>query len=395
MAITLPSIYAKLPDALINSGHITYLKSDPGSHKNAKVSQEPAGAAQFSSPNKIKQLASKAEQAVCKGRFTDLTDQLALGDAIKPNTDIYEGKTVIENESKPAEIIVGSLYTEDGKLIFGPGYGESRARSGAPDHAFFYHDTEFLTDAAKEYATLDENEVFRNRHISDLNFVQNTLDFFTNGNYTGDDVRAMQKQMTDVVFELSRQIKKGENPDFSQLQSKVTIGGADVSFSQLLEFQELGSELRNSFDNICVGELDVQNYAQMGIAKAIGNYYGSDKGAIGAMFSSAMNRLYEKGVAKTENLIKWVSSGNSGYHRSLTERGRDAVQTAVNIRDIFSKLDTSSKENLSKDFSEKLSAVRTMVQNHCNRFNIPTSYVSLDSDTAGIVNYFNTQLNQL
>lgn len=72
MAITLPSIYAKLPDALINSGHITYLKSDPGSHKNAKVSQEPAGAAQFSSPNKIKQLASKAEQASVKGALQTL-----------------------------------------------------------------------------------------------------------------------------------------------------------------------------------------------------------------------------------------------------------------------------------------------------------------------------------
>ena len=38
----------------------------------------------------------------------------------------------------------------------------------------------------------------------------------------------------------------------------------------------------------------------MGIAKSLGNYYGSDKGEIGKLFSSAVDRLYEKGVAQVE-----------------------------------------------------------------------------------------------
>lgn len=249
-------------------------------------------------------------------------------------------------------------------------------------------------DAAKKYAALGDNEVFRHRDIADLNFVQDTLDFFTNGNYNGDDVRAMQNQMTDVVFELSRQIRAGEEPDLSKLQSKVTIKGAEVSFSQLLKFQEVGSALKSNLEQISLGQMDTSLYSKMGLAKSLGNYYGSGKGEIGAMFSDAMDRLYEKNGKELERLAAYQSNA-AGYPAHMTDRQRDAVKTAMAVRDTFSRLDTSSKENFSKDFSKKLDAVRSLVQNHCNQFHIPTSHVSLDSDTASIMKYFNNMLSQI
>ncbi|MBQ9721259.1 MAG: hypothetical protein IJV64_11280 [Oscillospiraceae bacterium] len=78
------------------------------------------------------------------------------------------------------------------------------AKKGAPTHGFFYQKTDFLTDAAKEYATLADDEEFQFRNIWDEGFVKDTLDFFTGGDYTQSDVNRMQNQMTDLVRELSK-----------------------------------------------------------------------------------------------------------------------------------------------------------------------------------------------
>ena len=58
------------------------------------------------------------------------------------------------------------------------------AASGGATHGFFYRETDFLFSAAQEYTALGENEVFRHRNINDVNFVRDTLDFFTDGDYT-------------------------------------------------------------------------------------------------------------------------------------------------------------------------------------------------------------------
>jgi len=145
--------------------------------------------------------------------------------------------------------------------------------------------------------------VFRHRNINDVNFVRDTLDFFTNGNYSQADVNRMQDQMTAVVRELAQQIKDGGTPDLSKVKTSLTVGGMEVSISQLLEMQSTGRELSKSFSGMTSGSLTAHNieaFAEMGIAKSLGNYYGSDKGAIGQMFSKNMDRLYEKGVAQVK-----------------------------------------------------------------------------------------------
>lgn len=385
MSISIPG---RLPDALVNSGHVVHLKQEESAPAMKGERIQPL------SEKKLADVTASAQKLFDEGKVKDLTPMF---DTQTDRVEIEhpEGKTVIDNAGKPIGLIVGSTLTPEGNIILTPDYGASRAQAGAPDHAFFYHDTDFLTEAAKKYATLGENEVFRYRDIQDQIFVQDTLDFFTNGNYNTADVAAMQEQITDVVKELAQQIKSGESPDLSRLQTKVTIGGADVAFSQLLDFQRVGGELKEAFDELSVGQVQAQTSGKMGLAKAMSDYYANDKGAVGDLFSNAMGRLYEKGVAQLEKTAAYMDSSGGAYIGRLTERGRDAIKTSNDVRDLFAKLDTSSRESMKTDFNSKLSQMRTMVQAHCSQYGIPTTHVGLAGDTAGLTQLFTDWMNRL
>lgn len=339
---------------------------------------------------KIKSLEATAAQLYRDGNYTQITTEHLQPTVPSPVPDRYEGKTIVEN--KPfGGITISSIYGEDGRFITTPDIANKRAKQGAPTHGFFYHDTDFLFRAAKEYSVLEENEVFRHRSINDINFVRDTLDFFTNGSFTEVDVARMQNQMEGVVYELAQQINNGESPDLTKLQSKLTIDGADVTISRILEFQKVGRELEGAFDTVTVGQLQTQKYAQMGAATAIGDYYGSNKGQIGEMFSSAITRLYDKGIAK----IKQTYASCAYQVRPWNDRQEDAVKVGLDIAHTLSKLDTSSKANLNKDFAAKSAMIQQMVQNHCNQFHIMPSHVGLAGDMVGLAKYFSLWMDKV
>lgn len=301
-----------------------------------------------------------------------------------------DGKTVIQNRPSGGLIV----ETINPNVITAEDANKSAAAGGAT-HGFFYRSTDFLLDAAKEYATLGENEVFQYRNIADVNFVRDALDFFTDGNYSQSDVNAVQEQMTEVVRELAQQVKNGETPDLSKLQSKLTIGGADVTISQLMDMQKMGRELSDSFNEITSGSLTANNtkaFAKMGIAKSLGNYYGSDKGEIGKLFSAAVDRLYKKGVAQVEKAEAW---GQTVSYAANTSGNKDAVKTELSIADLFSKLDTSSKSSLTQSFSSTLSQARALVQQYCNQYNLLTSHVGLAGATDSITKFFQAWMNKI
>ena len=299
-----------------------------------------------------------------------------------------DGKTVIQN--RPGGLIVETI---DPNRITAEDANKSAAAGGAT-HGFFYRGTDFLLDAAKEYATLGENEVFQYRNIADVNFVRDALDFFTDGNYSQTDVNAVQEQMTELVRELARQIKNGESPDISRLQSKLTIGGADVTISQLTDMQKMGRELSESFNGITSGSLTANNieaFAKMGIAKSLGNYYGNGMGEIGKLFASAVDRLYEKGVAQVEKAEAWARTAAPAAN---TPASRDAVKTEKAIAELFSKLDTGSESGLDKSYSSALSQARALVQEYCNRYNMLTSHLGLAGATDNISKFFQAWMDR-
>lgn len=251
--------------------------------------------------------------------------------------DSYDGKKVVEN--KGMGLIIETIQPG----VFTAEDANKAAASGGATHGFFYRKTDFLFSAAQEYTALNDNEVFRHRNINDVNFVRDTLDFFTDGNYTQADVNRMQDQMTAVVRELAQQIKDGGSPDLSKVKTTLTVGGAEVSISQLLDMQETGRGLSESFGGMTSGSLTAHNieaFAEMGIAKSLGNYYGSDKGEIGKLFSSAVDRLYEKGVAEVQRANTWAqtvpqatkySSALSGRSKQYTRRERPAGRSLFRV----------------------------------------------------------------
>lgn len=328
-----------------------------------------------------------------KGNKIWLEDQDSVidlsGHFSSKRVDSYDGKKIVEN--KGMGLIVETIQPG----VFTAEDANKAAASGGATHGFFYRKTDFLFSAAQEYTALGENEVFRYRNIDDVNFVRDTLDFFTNGNYTQADVNHMQDQMTAVVRDLAQQIKNGGEPDLSKVQATLTVGGAEVTISQLLEMQKMGREVSESFNGITSGSLTANNteaFAKMGIAKSLGNYYGSSKGEIGKLFSSAVDRLYEKGVAQVEKAEAW---GQTISYAANTSANKDAVKTELNIADLFSKLDTSSKSNFAQSFSSALSQARMLVQQYCNQYNLLTSHVGLAGATDNISKFFQAWMDRI
>lgn len=305
------------------------------------------------------------------------------------SVDTYDGKTVVENKAPGliVETYDPTVYTAED--------ANKSAASGGATHGFFYRNTDFLFNAAQEYTALGENEVFRYRNIDDVNFVRDALDFFTDGNYTQGDVNSMQEQMTKVVRELAQQLKNGEAPDLGKVKTTFAIGGAEVTVSRLLELQKTGRELSERFNGTTSGSLSAQNieaFAEMGAAKALGNYYGSQNGAIGRLFSQGIDRLYAKGTAAIKKANAWAQTVSYG---AGTASNRDAVKTELGIAELFSKMDISSKSSLIQSFSSTLTQARSLVQQYCNQYRMPTSHVGLAGATVGIESFFHSWMEKL
>ena len=370
------------PDLVNNAAFVKYVDSS-ATTQSGQAGQK----VQRPSADALKEDSERLSRDFREGRMDviDLTSCFA-----QSSSSASDGKTVIQNRPSGGFIV----ETINPNVITAEDANKSAAAGGAT-HGFFYRSTDFLLDAAKEYATLDENEVFQYRNIADVNFVRDALDFFTDGNYTQSDVNAVQEQMTEVVREVARQIKNGESPDLSKLQSNLTIGGANVTISQLMDMQKMGRELSDSFNGITSGSLTANNieaFAKMGIAKSLGNYYGSGQGEIGKLFSSAVDRLHEKGVAQVEKAEAWVRMATPAANTSAS---RDAVKTEKAIAELFSKLDTSNESGLEKSFSSALSQARALVQEYCNRYNMLTSDVGLAGATDSISKFFQAWMDKI
>ena len=195
----------------------------------------------------------------------------------------------------------------------------------------------------------------------------------------------------DPIRDIAARCGVGE----SKVKTTLTVGGAEVSISQLLDMQETGRGLSESFGGMTSGSLTAHNieaFAEMGIAKSLGNYYGSDKGAIGQMFSQSMDRLYEKGLDQVERGHAWAQTVTYG---ARTSGNRDAVKTELGLAKLFSQMDTRNKSGLVQSFSSTLAQARSRVAQYCSQYNLPTTHVGLAGATVGIEKFFQTWMEKL
>ncbi|MBE7004074.1 MAG: hypothetical protein E7425_07290 [Ruminococcaceae bacterium] len=342
---------------------------------------------------KIKQIEKSLNEKLRDGSLlknaVDLTDRFEPVSRPPLETTADDGKRIVENKSQLFFIEHNQPWATTS------GMASNAAKSGWPTHGFLYEGTEFLTEAAKEYATLGDDEVFRHRNIWDGNFVNSTLDFFTNGNYTEDDVRRMQDQMTDLVRELGKQVRSGETLDFSKAQTKLTVGGVDTTLSELLDMQKTGRVISEDLDHISFGtDIYTKQFGQMGIAKAMGNAYGAASGELGAKFSAAVNRLYDNAMTMIQrNADEAVGRSNDGTGIYWPQNTSEVVKIDRQIADLFSKLDTSSKEAASNDFTAKMKQADALIQSYCSKHGLQPSWVTFAGDKDGLRKYMESWLN--
>jgi len=285
-------------------------------------------------------------------------------DSVSSNVDRYEGKTIVENENKNTGMTV---YYVDPKAFEGSSFWASKAENrGAAIHTFFYQETNFLEEAAKEYAVLEDDEMFRYRDIDDGSFIQETLRFFTGKHGTDKDREEMKHSMENVVMELSRMIRNGEEADINKVQSKLTVAGVEVSMAELMEYQQMGRKIASSFLGASMGTLDsgkIAGAAEVGIAKAMGNLYGSERGELGKMFSDGIDRLYEKAIANRE---KSAQASLQNWHS--TPSLNEALDLEVDLSKLFAGMDTSSREGIVVSFQNTLSRAKSSVLSYCYKY---------------------------
>lgn len=381
-------VNGRLPDELVNNSWCVSLKGSQASQSGIQNSQNGTQTAvgekiHFSSP-------SFDTIDFDPSRAQDLTDKLYLNGIVPSLPEVDEdGKTIVGNLW--SGLIIGSTIGEDGRPITFPEDANKSAAQGAATHGFFFHTTDFLMEAAEKYSTLGENETFRFRDIQDAGFIRDTLDFLTNGNYTKDDVTTLQEQMEDVVLELAQQIKQGETPDLSRVETKLTIGGSDIGIDQLFELQSLGKELEGVLNETSAGQLYTFTSAQKGLAKSIAAYYGKNYGAVGEQFADGIERLYEKSLQNVQKLSNSMDSGYGGI--AWSQKQKDAVQTGFEISDLFANLDTSSKDAFLQDFNAKLSDMRSMALEYGNKYHLSATDLGLAGTTADLIKYVQSMIS--
>lgn len=278
-----------------------------------------------------------------------------------PRVDRYEGKRLVDNSDELCFLEVHVGDAPRGSYD----WASDLQRRGAAIDSFCYLETDFLYEAAVKYATLADDEAFMYRDIDDEEYIGDTLNFFTGGNYTYADRVRMEDEITTIVEALARQIKNGEAPDLSKLENKITVCGVETSLTELMEYQKVGRELMDSFQygalNAPLSGASVAEHAKMGLAKSIAELYGSDKGELGKRFAEGIARVYEKAVARQEKLAS-KDHWHDGYW------SREAVDIQVDAAKSFGSMKSGDKETLKRDFSEKLNQLQSRIRAYCYAF---------------------------
>ncbi len=269
--------------------------------------------------------------------------------------------------------MLGTMPTQ--KAAYTADTAREASVKGVPTHGFFYQNIDSLAQIASDPSkTLDTS------------FAEDTLDFFTGGNYSQQDVEKLHGQMSTALKEMSQQLADTGKVDASKLKSRMTIGGTEVSLGELADFQMMGQQLSPVFDSINADSSrfeDMQSVAKMSIARLMGRRYGQSKGELGTMFSSAMDKLYDKGMDKINQLYT-DASGNM----SNTSLFESAMQTGKDISSMFSQLNTTNKSTMAYDFSQKLSTMRGMLNQQYSLMGMPAASLNANMAAKNVGRFF-------
>lgn len=207
---------------------------------------------------------------------------------------------------------------------------------------FFTASTDFLMEAAQEYAKIGKDQEYVYRPTNDDQFVRSAVDFFARGMAGKSDYKAMSKSIDGIVRELAEKIKNGEDTSLEKVTSKLDILGEKVSLSDLLQMREQSKAFMNAMGTrISFSTDSLAQSAQKGMIKAVAKSYG-DKigGRIGQLYSAAIGEEIDNRFRRT---IEHSENSSSVQVKAAVDSGRE-------LYDLFSKLDGTNANTFKSSF---------------------------------------------
>lgn len=221
---------------------------------------------------------------------------------------------------------------------------------------FFTASTDFLMEAAQEYAKIDNDQEFVYRPTNDDQFVRSAVDFFARGMAGQSDYEAMSKSIDGIVRELAEKIKNGEDTSLDKVTSKLDILGEKVSMSDLLKMREQSKSFMNAMGTrITFGTDSLAEFAQKGMIKAAAQAYG-DKigGRIGQLYSAAIGEEIDNRFRRT---IEHSENSNSIQVKA-------AVDSGTELYNLFSKLDGTNGNTFKSSFDSIKGQMESILSNY-------------------------------
>lgn len=221
---------------------------------------------------------------------------------------------------------------------------------------FFTASTDFLMEAAQEYAKIGKDQEFVYRPTNDDQFVRSAVDFFSRGMAGQSDYDAMSKSIDGIVRELAEKIKNGEDTSLDKVTSKLDILGEKVSMSDLLKMREQSKSFMNAMGTrITFGTDSLAESAQKGMIKAAAQAYG-DKigGRLGQLYSAAIgaeiDNRYDRTILHSKN--------------SDSVQVKAAVDSGTELYELFSKLDATNESTFKSSFDSMKGQMESILANY-------------------------------
>lgn len=246
---------------------------------------------------------------------------------------------------------------------------------------FFTASTDFLMEAAQEYAKIGKDQEFVYRPTNDDQFVRSAIDFFARGMAGKSDYEAMSKSIDKVVRELAEKIKNGEDTSLENVTSKLDILGEKISLSDLLKIQKQSKSFMNAMGTrITFGTDSLAESAQKGMIKAVAGAYG-DKigGRLGQLYSAAMGAEIDNRYHRTI-----LNSKNSD-----TVQVKSVVDSGTELYELFSKLDATNESTFKSSFDSMRGQMEAILAKYNSKL---MNMADIDKYRNQIYSYFNSAL---
>ena len=247
-----------------------------------------------------------------------------------------------------------------------------------PLHNFLTRNGAYLAEAAQEIAATGKNTSYT-YNVENEVFARDTLDFFTNGQYSSQDVETLTKQLDQVVLELAEQIKSGQQMDMNKVKTKLTVAGAETTAADLFKFQKMGRILEDSM-HMHGGDLIICDYAKTGVTIAAAKKMAATHGELGKMFSQTVDRFYGQHRNKLHDFSESFIASAKNRNPALF---RDSSKTGLEILDMYANINFGNSSSIAQAHH----TAANMVQQHCQQFGVPNTHYVSAGDTAIIDRY--------